>query len=152
MLAAALPAARVTLVESAGRKCEFIRAAASSMGVIVDVRHARAEEVSGTWDVVTARALARLPVLCEYGAPLLPIGGALVCWKGAVADDEAAAGRAAAAIVGLGEPEVVAVAPFPGSLRRTLWVFRKATVTPGRYPRRPGMATKRPLGVDSTSG
>jgi 16S rRNA (guanine527-N7)-methyltransferase len=101
----------------------------------------------GACDAVTARALAALPVLCEYAAPLLRPGGALVCWKGSVEAEEAADGRAAAAELGLSAPVIVPVTPYPGSERRTLWVFEKTGETPSRYPRRPGMATKRPLSV-----
>jgi 16S rRNA (guanine527-N7)-methyltransferase len=149
VLAAALPSARVTLVESVGRKCEFIRATAAAMTVEVEVLHARAEEVRGTWDAVTARALAAMPVLCEYAAPLLRLGGRLVCWKGAVSESEEADGRAAAEVLGLGEPVVMPVKPFAESVSRTLWVFEKVAPTPPGFPRRPGMAAKRPLNVKS---
>ena len=149
VLAAVLPRARVVLVESVGRKCEFLRAAARGMGVTnVEVVWGRAEE----WrdgcercDVVCARALAALPVLCEYAAPLLRAGGVLVAWKGAVDDAEAADGAAAAAHLGLTLEPARAVVPFAGSERRTLHVARKVAPTPDGYPRRAGMATKRPL-------
>jgi 16S rRNA (guanine527-N7)-methyltransferase len=63
-----------------------------------------------------------------------------------VTDEEAAAGAAAAAVLGLEVGEVRAVAPYPAAERRTLHVFRKIAPTPERFPRRPGMAVKRPLG------
>ena len=110
--------------------------------------HARAEEWPeglGVHDVVTARAVAALPVLCEYAAPLLADGGVLVAWKGAVDDAEAAAGAAAGALLGLEPVEVLAVDPYPEAERRTLHVYRKVAPTPERFPRRPGMAVKRPL-------
>jgi 16S rRNA (guanine527-N7)-methyltransferase len=69
----------------------------------------------------------------------------LVAWKGRVEPAEAAAGAAAAALVGLEPVEVRAVDPYPEAERRTLHVFRKAATTPARFPRRPGMAVKRPL-------
>jgi len=94
---------------------------------------------------VTARALAALPVLCEYAAPLLAEGGSLVAWKGAVGDDEAADGLAAAAELGLEAVGVRAVTPYAGARDHTLHVFRKVAPTPPRFPRRPGIATKRPL-------
>jgi 16S rRNA (guanine527-N7)-methyltransferase len=84
-------------------------------------------------------------VLCEYAAPLLADGGVLVAWKGAVPGDESAAGAAAATVVGLEPVEVVAVDPYPEAERRTLHVFRKIAPTPERFPRRAGMAVKRPL-------
>jgi 16S rRNA (guanine527-N7)-methyltransferase len=147
VLAIALPDAEVVLVESVGRKCAWIEGVAERLGLEnVRVACARAEELGeGGFDVVTARALASLPVLCEYAAPLLREGGALVAWKGAVDADEEADGLAAADVVGLRREEVRAVAPYPGSERRTLHVFRKIAPTPTGYPRRPGMAVKRPL-------
>jgi 16S rRNA (guanine527-N7)-methyltransferase len=148
-LAAALPDARVALVESAVRHCRYLeRAVAAGRLENAYVAHARAEEWGaglGAADVVTARALAALPVLCEYAAPLLVDGGVLVAWKGVVSGEEAAAGAAAAAIVGLQPVEVLVVDPYPEAERRTLHVFRKVAPTPERFPRRAGMAVKRPL-------
>jgi 16S rRNA (guanine527-N7)-methyltransferase len=147
-LAAALPAAQISLVESAARHCRYLEKAVA-VGALanVDVVHARAEEWSATNDVVCARALAALPVLCEYAAPLLAGGGVLVAWKGAVPRDEAAAGDRAAELLGLERVEVREVDPYPAAERRTLHVFRKVAPTPDRFPRRPGIAVKRPLGT-----
>ena len=147
VLAIALPAAEVVLVESVGKKCAWTEATVERLGLAnVRVACARAEELrEDPFDVVTARALAALPVLCEYATPLLREGGVLVAWKGAVDAAEEADGLAAAAVLGLRREEVRAVEPYPGSERRTLHVFRKVAPTPAGYPRRPGMAAKRPL-------
>jgi len=149
VLASALPDARVVLVESVGRKCEFLRGVVADMGLgNAEVVRARAEEWNagiGACDAVCARALAALPVLCEYAAPLLREGGVLVAWKGALGEDEAADGAAAARHLGLAPEPVRAVVPFAGSERRTLHVLRKVAPTPPGFPRRPGMAAKRPL-------
>ena len=148
-LAAALPDARVALVESAIRHCRYLeRAVAAGRLENVVVVHARAEEWNDGLqanDVVTARALAALPVLCEYAAPLLAEGGVLVAWKGAVGADEASDGAAAAALLGLEPVEALAVDPYPSAERRTLHLYRKVAPTPDRFPRRAGMALKRPL-------
>jgi 16S rRNA (guanine527-N7)-methyltransferase len=148
-LAAALPDARVALVESAVRHCRYLERAAAVAGLSnVEVVHARAEEWPagiGVHDLVTARALASLAVVCEYAAPLLREGGALVAWKGAVDLHEAADGAAAAAILGLEVGDVRRVTPFEGARDHTLHVLRKVAPTPPRFPRRPGIATKRPL-------
>jgi 16S rRNA (guanine527-N7)-methyltransferase len=153
VLAAALARARVFLIESVGRKCDFLRQAAGAMGLVnVEVVWSRTEEWRdgmGSCDVVCARALAALPVLCEYAAPLLRDGGVLVAWKGAVDDDESADAAAAAAHLGLKIEAVRAVVPFPGSVRRSLHVVRKIAPTPPGFPRRPGIATKRPLTAKS---
>jgi 16S rRNA (guanine527-N7)-methyltransferase len=149
-LAAALPGASVALVESAIRHCRYLERAVAAGGLAnVEVVHARAEEWSsgfGLHDLVTARALAALPVVCEYAAPLLGLGGVLVAWKGEVSADEAAAGAVAAGELGLEVGEVRRVDPYPAAERRTLHVFRKVAETPERFPRRAGMAVKRPLG------
>ena len=148
-LAAALPSARVALVDSAARHCRYLERAVAAAGLTnVDVVHARVEEWQpgfGAHDLVTARALASLPVVVEYAAPLLAEGGSLVAWKGAVDEAESADGAAASEVVGLELREIRGVSPFPGAANRTLQVFQKVAPTPSRFPRRPGMATKRPL-------
>jgi 16S rRNA (guanine527-N7)-methyltransferase len=149
-LAAALPNAHVRLVESAIRHCRYLERAVAAAGLAnAEVVHARAEdwpEGIGAHDVVTARALASLPVLCEYAAPLLTPDGVLVAWKGAVESAESAAGARAAEEVGLEPVAVHRVDPYPDAQHATLHVFRKVRPTPPRFPRRPGMAVKRPLG------
>jgi 16S rRNA (guanine527-N7)-methyltransferase len=149
VLAAVLPETNVALVEAASCKCAFLRSAAAAMRLgNVEIVCARVEEWRagvGNCDVVCARALASLSVICEYAAPLLRPEGVLVAWKGAVPASEAADAQAAAAHLGLAVESVRAVVPFAGSERRTLHILRKVAPTPASYPRRPGMATKRPL-------
>jgi 16S rRNA (guanine527-N7)-methyltransferase len=147
VLAIARPEAEVVLVESVGKKCAWLARTIEDLGLQnVRVACARAEELDeGAFDVVAARALASLSVLCEYAAPLLREGGSLVAWKGAVDAAEEADGLHAAEVLGLERVEVRAVEPYPASERRTLHVFRKLAPTPAGYPRRPGMAAKRPL-------
>lgn len=148
-LAACLPGCHVSLVESASRRCRYLERAVAAAGLAnAEVVHARAEswQPPAPQDVVTARALAPLPVLCEYAAPLLREGGILLAWKGRPAEDELAAGARAAAALGLAAPEVRDVRPYPGAGPATLVIVRKIAPTPERFPRRPGMALKRPLG------
>lgn len=153
VLAAVLPAASVVLVEAARRKCEFLSSAIAAMGLqnaaVVCARAEGWNEGIGRCDVVCARALAALSVLCEYAAPLLRDEAVLVAWKGSVADLESADAQAAAVHLGLAAEAVRRVVPFAGSERRALHVFRKIAPTPPRYPRRPGIATKRPLSARS---
>ena len=146
VLADALPAARVVCVEAARRKADWIAATARRCGLHnVQAVWSRAEELEQVADVVVARALGALPVLCEYAAPLLAEGGHAVFWKGAVSAAEEADGRHAAAVLGLSAPEVRSVTPYPGSERRSLWIFHRERPPPEGYPRRPGIALKRPL-------
>lgn len=152
-LAVALPQARVALVESTARKCAFIRATADAAGLTnVEVVAERAEAWSagiGSRDLVTARALAPLAVLAEYAAPLLREGGMLVAWKGRRDRQEERDAAAAAEQLGLAVGEILPVQPYPGADHRHLHILRKVARTPDRFPRRPGMARKRPLGAKS---
>jgi 16S rRNA (guanine527-N7)-methyltransferase len=140
----------VALVESVGRKGAFMQRCIDAMGLAnAEVVTARAEEWRegiGTCDVVTARALAPLNALLEYAAPLLRDGGVLVAWKGHRDPEEERAGHTAAAQLGMEVEEVREVAPFPEAHARHLVVARKIAPTPAGFPRRPGMARKRPLG------
>lgn len=149
VLAAALPDATVALVEATGRKCAFLERAVEAMGLgNVEIVNARAEswpEGIGSRDLVTARAVAPLAVVVEYAAPLLEFGGALVAWKGHRDAEEERAGAAAAAATGLDGVEVRPVEPWIGAERLHLHVYVKVASTPNRFPRRPGMASKRPL-------
>jgi 16S rRNA (guanine527-N7)-methyltransferase len=157
VLAIALPAARVDLLEGSGRKGAVIErlvtaAGAENARAIVT----RAEQwavlppAAGggreAYDAVTARAVGPLAVLMEYAAPLLRTGGVLVAWKGARDPNEELAAQVAARKLGMGVEEVRRVIPFEGARQRHLHVVRKVAATPAGFPRRPGMARKRPLG------
>jgi 16S rRNA (guanine527-N7)-methyltransferase len=150
-LAIALPSAQVALVESAARKCAYLERVCSTAGIgnatVVATRAETWTDGAAQHDLVTARAVASLAVLCEYAAPLLRLGGALVAWKGPAGESEAAAALVAAGELGLTATDVVRVAPYPGSEGHRLFVYAKTAETPARFPRRPGMARKHPLGV-----
>lgn len=150
-LAIALPRVSVALVESAARKCAFLERAIVCCGVAnARAVHARAEswpEGIESFDVVTARALAPLEVVAEYAAPLLVLGGTLVAWRGQRDPaGEAAAARAADAL-GLEPGPIVPVKPYPAAQNRHLHLMSKVTPTPSGFPRRAGIALKRPLGT-----
>ena len=156
VLALAIPRAEVDLIESAGRKTalidRLIQAAELENARSITARaedFARIPAALGggreAYDAVTARAVGPLAVLVEYAAPLLREGGVLVAWKGARDSAEEAAGAAAAERVGMAVKEVVPVQPYPASENRHLHVFRKIAPTPPGFPRRAGMARKRPL-------
>ena len=111
---------------------------------------ARAEEWSagiGCNDAVLARALAPQTVVLEYAAPLLRMGGALVDWRGRRDPSAEEAADRAASGLGLSRVETRRVMPFEQATDRHLHVFVKVAETPARFPRRPGIARKRPLGV-----
>lgn len=150
VLAAALPDAQVDLVESAARKVAVIERLAAAASLRVGALPVRAEELAAgegreAYGAVTARAVASLPVLVEYAAPLLRLGGVFVAWKGERDATEESAGAAAASVVGLEPAGIVPVVPFRAARNRHLHVYLKVLDTPERFPRRPGMAAKRPL-------
>jgi 16S rRNA (guanine527-N7)-methyltransferase len=149
VLAVALPQARVTLVESVGKKTDFLRRTADAVGLtnvaVVTGRAERWPEGIGAHDVVTARALAPLNVLAEYAAPLLQEGGRLIAWKAKKDPSETRDGLFAADVLGLEPQPTVAAETFPGANERHLYVYLKVRPTPARFPRREGMARKRPL-------
>ncbi len=151
VLAAALPAAEVSAVESQRRKCSYIEELAA-VAALENVRTVpqRAEEWReglGAADLIVARALASQAVVLEYAAPLLAIGGHVVEWRGRRDDREERAGEIAAGELGLERLEIRRVQPFADATDRHLHVFAKTAPTPPRFPRRPGVARRRPLGA-----
>jgi 16S rRNA (guanine527-N7)-methyltransferase len=149
-LAVALPSVEVRLVESQARKCDFIAGLCTAVGIgNAKVLQTRVEDwIAGhdAHDAVLARALAAQPVVLEYAAPLLRIGGMLVDWRGARKAEEEQAAAAAAASLGLELVQVTHVEPYAGAREHHLHLYRKIAATPERFPRRAGMARKRPLG------
>lgn len=152
VLALARPGLRWTLLDSVQRKIEALRAIVAALGLTsVDAAADRAELLGRAadhragYDLVTARACAALPVLVEYALPFLRVGGALLAWKAAIADDELRAGTEAAQLLGGETPEQRPTGiPALGDHRFVL--VRKVRPTPERYPRRPGEPSRRPLG------
>ncbi len=150
VLAITLPGATVTLIDSSARKVEFIRSAiaACELGNAQAV-HARVESWGGdraSLDVVTARAVDRLDVVAEYAAPLLKLGGTLVVWRGRRNAPAELQAQVAAERLGLEVADPIQVCPYAGAAHRHLHLLSKVGETPERFPRRPGVARKRPLG------
>jgi 16S rRNA (guanine527-N7)-methyltransferase len=148
-LAVALPEAQVRLVESQGRKCGFMEGVAA-VGRIAnaEVVCARAErwlEGLGVHDLVVARAVGPQPVVLEYAAPLLRLGGVLVDWRGRRDPEEERSAAAAAGLLGLRLESIQRVEPYEGVRDHHLHVYLKEGETPERFPRRVGMARKKPL-------
>jgi 16S rRNA (guanine527-N7)-methyltransferase len=152
-LAIARPGLAWTLVDSVGKKADALRSFVEALGLAnVQVVGTRAEVLGhdpahrARYDLVAARACARLPVLVEYALPLLGIGAALVAWKGPIAESELVAGTAAAALLGGAAPEARASGHEELGDHRFVMV-RKLGATPERFPRRPGEPARRPLPI-----
>ena len=146
-LAAALPETPVTLVESEQRKADWLRRASArfpNVRVVADRSETLALEERGAFPVACARAVGSLPVVMELAAPLVADGGYLVAWRGRREADDPAGAEAAAAELGLRGTPDIDVTPIP-DVSRYFSVWQKAAPTPDRYPRRPGMAAKRPI-------
>jgi len=137
-LAAAFPERTVTLIESQARKCRFLERFARDFPNLRVVCGRAEEQEVDTFGVVVAKALAPPPVALEWCLPLVKPGGAVILFVGSLEQDLAPVAR----LLGGGEPELHAV---EGSRDRQLVLVPKLRPTPPGFPRRPGMARKRPL-------
>lgn len=147
----ARPDLRVTCMDGTGKRVGFLQAVADALGLDVACLHARAEEAGrkpplrAGFDVVTARAVAALPVLCEYCLPFARVGGRFLAMKGP--DGQAEGDAAATALEKLGA-RLVRVHAFtlPGTdYARTIVEIEKTKPTPPQYPRGAGKIKKAPL-------
>jgi 16S rRNA (guanine527-N7)-methyltransferase len=129
-LAAALPERDVTLLEANGRKCEFLREWAPPNARVLQGR--AEEQEPDAFGVAVAKALAPPAVAAEWCLPLVHTGGAAVLWVGPTADAARVARVAAQLGAELAEEE-------------GFFVLHKVAPTPPGFPRRTGVARKRPL-------
>jgi 16S rRNA (guanine527-N7)-methyltransferase len=130
-LAVSLPDREFILLEAQERKCAFLREHAPPNAHVV---HGRAEEQGVDWaGVATAKALASPPVAAEWCLPLVREGGAAVLWVGPTAEEES--------VVAVAETLHACLEESPSGFL----VLRKLGPTPKGFPRRSGMAKKRPL-------
>lgn len=156
-LAAALPDTQFVLLEAIGRKAHVAELIAESADLAnVSVHAVRAEEWAvadgrGRYDVAVCRAVASLATVVEYAAPLLRIGGLAIVWKGRRDAEEERRAVVACEELGVDPVEVIAVGPFAGSKHRHLHLYKKVKATPAKFPRRAGVAKKRPLGGQGTN-
>lgn len=132
-LAAALPNRQVTLLESNRRKADFLETWTREFPNLRVVRGRAEEQATDGYEVALAKALASPPVAAEWCLPLVRLGGAAILFVGPSADLSAVA--RAATQLGSAEPEE----------HDGLLVLRKLAPTPPGFPRRPGVAKKRPL-------
>ncbi len=154
-LQVAYPDLRLTLLESTAKKVRFLETAVEELNLPrVEIANRRAEDVGAaveyrdSYDVAVARAVAAMPVVIEYCAPLVSPGGAIIAMKGSPSSQELDAGVRAAAEVGAELEAVRTVTFIPEMVQkeRNLVVFRKTRPTPRGFPRRVGLAKQTPLG------
>jgi 16S rRNA (guanine527-N7)-methyltransferase len=152
VLKIALPHIQVTLLDAAEKKCEFLRRAVRALSLTgVAVLQARAEEAAHSpphreaYDVVVARALARLAELAELTLPFAKVGGVVIAQKGQEVGAELSEAGFAARELGAA-PAITQALSSPGNAPPdTLVYWLKIGRTPARYPRRTGIPHKRPL-------
>jgi 16S rRNA (guanine527-N7)-methyltransferase len=137
-LAVAFPEREVTLIESNERKCRFLERFCREFPNLRVICGRAEEQATDSFGVVTAKALAPPPVALEWCLPLVSPGGAAILFSGPLDCDLASVAR----LLGGGEPELH---PVGGSRERLLLVIPKLAPTPPGFPRRPGIARKRPL-------
>lgn len=146
------PETQLVLIESIGKKVAFCRHIVEQLELDqVEVVHARAEQVGRdpayreSFDWALARAVARMPTLVEYLLPLLRVGGRAIAQKGETGPAETQTAVRAMEVLG-GELVEILPVELPGVAEtRHLVVIEKTAATPAKYPRRPGIAAKRPL-------
>lgn len=152
VIALLYPETTVTLLDSTGKKLKFIDYIIQELGLSnARTLHGRAEDVGHAlatreqYDVVTARAVARLPALLEYCLPLARVGGVFVAMKGTTAYEEVDAASEALRVLGGRVDDVVAVQLPTMSYSHYLITISKIKSTPKAYPRKPGIPTREPL-------
>ena len=146
------PEMRLTLVDSVGKKADFCRLVCDTLHLKgVKVLKDRSEELGSNkntrekFDAAAARAVAIMPVLCEYLLPLVKVGGIMLAQKGEGAPEEIRSAEAALHKLGGGEPALTEVA-LPGvEGARYLVKIPKVKPTPAGYPRRTGLPLKKPI-------
>lgn len=148
--AIARPGLQVTLLDSLGKRVDFLREACGKLGLEnVECIHQRAEEFAGArreaFDFAVSRAVAALPVLCELCLPLVRVGGKMLAMKSANSDEEIqGAGHAAEVLGGRVEWVKDYTIPTTDVVHRVVCV-EKVKATPGKYPRRFALIKKQPL-------
>lgn len=155
-LAIACPSLQAVLAESIGKKARFLEEASARVPVDnLRVANGRVEELArtadyrGSFDIATARAVARLAVVAEYCVPFVGVGGCVISMKARLDAEELSEGRRAAKKLGASVSHVVPVPFIPEvwGKERNLVVFEKVRPTPDLYPRSVGVPAKKPLGV-----
>lgn len=146
------PQLRITIVDSLQKRITFLNHLALSLELEnVAFYHDRAETfgrkegIRESFDIVTARAVARLSVLSELCLPLVKVGGTFIAMKGAAAKEELEAGTHAVQALG-GEIGDISTFQLPiENSERNIIIIEKRRKTPKKYPRKPGMPNKLPI-------
>ncbi|MCI8360410.1 MAG: 16S rRNA (guanine(527)-N(7))-methyltransferase RsmG [Clostridiales bacterium] len=145
------PDLRLTLLDSLQKRLRFLENVTGSLGLSAELVHARAEEggrnplYREAFELATARAVARLPLLAEYCLPFVKAGGLFCALKGPDGERECGEAAAALGLLGGGKP-FLRCYTLPGGDSRSIIVCEKTSQTPARFPRNPAQIAKKPLG------
>jgi len=146
-LAIACPDAKVTLLDSLGKRMNWLETVLPELGVSAKCVTARAEEAVSDcreqYDFAVSRAVARLNILLELTAPYVRVGGAVLAMKGSAAREELAEAKNAVKMLGL-KVETIHDFDFDGAVHSVI-VLRKVSSTPPRFPRRYAKIKQLPL-------
>lgn len=146
-LAIACPKAKVTLLDSLGKRVKWLEETLPQLGIEAECLTARAEEAVATrreqYDFATSRAVARLNILLELTAPYVKVGGAVLAMKGAAAEEELAECAQTMKKLGL-KLEQIRKFPIDGTAHAVI-ILRKVAPTPRQYPRRYAKIKQAPL-------
>ncbi|MBR5021733.1 MAG: 16S rRNA (guanine(527)-N(7))-methyltransferase RsmG [Oscillospiraceae bacterium] len=143
----ACPGMQLTLLDSLGKRMQWLETILPTLGVNAECITARAEEAVSDrrecYDYATSRAVARLNILLELTAPYVKVGGKVLAMKGTAAQEELAEAKNAISRLGL-KVEKVEEFPMDGTAH-TVIVLKKVAHTPPQYPRRYAKIKQNPL-------
>ncbi|MBE6085779.1 MAG: 16S rRNA (guanine(527)-N(7))-methyltransferase RsmG [Selenomonas ruminantium] len=146
------PEIKLTLMDSLNKRIKFLQTVVEELGLKdVECVHARAEEGARnkkyreSFDIAVSRAVARLPILCEYCLPFVKKGGHFIALKGMQYQDEAAEAVKAIKVMGGSQTEIRPVKLPELDDKRAVIIITKTMPTPKTYPRKAGTPTKNPI-------
>ncbi|MBQ1461029.1 MAG: 16S rRNA (guanine(527)-N(7))-methyltransferase RsmG [Selenomonas sp.] len=146
------PEIKLTLMDSLNKRIKFLQTVVEELGLKdVECVHARAEEGARnkkyreSFDIAVSRAVARLPVLCEYCLPFVKKGGHFIALKGMQYNDEAEEAVKAIKVMGGSRTEIRPVKLPEIDDKRAVIIINKTMPTPKTYPRKAGTPTKNPI-------
>lgn len=140
----------LTLLDGLNKRIVFLRELLKTLGLVAETVHGRAEELGReekyrlSFDFATARAVARMPVLCEYCLPFVKQGGVFAAMKGPGAQEEAESAKKAAAVLGCSIEKAVDYT-LPSGDGRSLILIRRTAALAQTYPRHGAKISKQPL-------
>lgn len=141
---------QITLLDSLNKRIKFLEALSDELSLNAECIHGRAEELAHNedyrehFDIATARAVAALPMLCEYCLPFVKVGGYFIALKGGNSEEEIEGSKRAIKALG-GKIDRIIDYSLPNGDKRALIAIKKISQTTSKYPRNKGQITKKPL-------